>query len=295
MEMGFNLAEIGARVRAYRLGVGFTADDLAGKLGVSRAALYRIEQGEIVKVEVLQSIATILGTSLASLLGVGAEYHSNAASYQARMQQLEENASHIVALFSPLSYLLTTDQYDADLAVMLEESVSPATPQRVDRQAEQRAVLQTLGERRKQVRERKPSITCLTSLEELRRLVTLGLVGRLGLPAATVAERRKAARREVAHLAQLMRAEPVGIQIGLIEDTAPNVAFQLFYKGNEVLLGTSPFRIAELPNLHVGVATITSSPEAVELHVQLFDRLWSLCRRGTEGAKLLEDMLEQHP
>ncbi|HYG44588.1 MAG TPA: transcriptional regulator, partial [Bordetella sp.] len=75
----------------------------------------------------------------------------------------------------------------------------------------------------------------------------------------------------------------------------PNVAFQLFYKGNEVLLGTSPFRIAELPNLHVGVASITSNPEAVDLHVQLFDRLWSICKRGSEGARLLEDMLAQHP
>src|SRR3546814_15313549 len=114
MGMGFNLAEIGARVRAYRLGAGYNADQLASRLGVSRAALYRIEQGDIVKVDVLESIAAILGTSLASLLGVGAEYHSNAASYQARMQQLEENASHIVALFSPLSYLLTTESYDHD-------------------------------------------------------------------------------------------------------------------------------------------------------------------------------------
>jgi len=293
MGMGFNLAEIGARVRAYRLGAGYNADQLATRLGVSRAALYRIEQGDIVKVDVLESIATILGTSLASLLGVGAEYHSNAASYQARMQQLEENASHIVALFSPLSYLLTTESYDHDLAVMLQESVSD-TEQRADRQSEQRALLRTLAERRKQARERKPSITCLTSLEELRRLVTLGLVGRLGLPDDVVAARRMAARREVQHLANMMKAEPVGVQIGLVEDIVPNVAFQLFYKGNEVLLGTSPFRIAELPNLHVGVASITSNPEAVDLHVQLFDRLWSICKRGSEGARLLEDMLAQH-
>ncbi|SHI24197.1 helix-turn-helix domain-containing protein [Pollutimonas bauzanensis] len=293
MAMGFNRAEIGSRVRAYRLGAGFNADQLASKLGVSRAALYRIEQGEIVKVDVLENIAAILGTSLASLLGVGAEYHSNAASYQARMQQLEKNASHIVALFSPLSYLLTTEDYDKDLAVMLEESVSPRTRQRADRKTEQQAVLKTLSERRKQARERKPSITCLISLEELRRLVTLGLVGRLGLPAAVIAKRRAAARREVQHLADMMTTEPVGIQIGLIEDVAPNVAFQLFYKGNDVLLGTSPFRIAELPNLHVGVAMITSNPEAVDLHVQLFDQLWGVCKRGSEGARLLEDMIKQ--
>lgn len=293
MTMGFNLAEIGSRVRAYRLGAGFNADQLASKLGVSRAALYRIEQGDIVKVDVLENIAAILGTSLASLLGVGAEYHSNAASYQARMQQLEENASHIVALFSPLSYLLTTTDYDKDLAIMLEESAPPGTRQRADRKHEQQAVLKTLNERRKQAMARKPSITCLISLEELRRLVTLGLVGRLGLPDAVVVKRREAARREVQHLADMMAAEPVGVQIGLVEHVAPNVAFQLFYKDNDVLLGTSPFRIAELPNLHVGVAMITSNPEAVDLHVKLFDQLWNSCKRGTDGARLLENLLKQ--
>lgn len=289
--MAFDLADIGARVRAYRLGASFSADELAAKLGVSRAALYRIEQGEIVKIDVLQGIADILGTSLASLLGAGAEYHSNAASYQARMQQLEKDATHIVALFSPLSYLLTTEEYDEYLALMIEEG-QPATRSRpAVKGGRAAALLDTLGQRRTQARERAPSLTCLFSLEELRRLLTLGLVGRLGLPAAVVEQRRQAAQRQVRHLAKLMQTEPLGIQIGVVENVVPNVAFQLFYHGNHVILGTSPFRIGELPNLDVGVAMITSSKEAVDLHVQLFDRLWGTCKRGTEGARLLERVL----
>ena len=290
--MAFDLADIGARVRAYRLGAGYNADELASRLGVSRAALYRIEQGEIVKIDVIQNIASILGTSLASLLGAGAEYHSNAASYQARMQQLERNASHIVALFSPLSYLLTTEEYDDYLALMIEEAQPPGgRTKSAGRNERGAALLATLGQRRTQAREHSPSITCLFSLEELRRLLTLGLVGRLGLPAATVAKRRQAAQRQVQHLASLMQTEPVGIQIGLVENVVPNVAFQLFYQASDVILGTSPFRIGELPNLDVGVAMITSAKEAVDLHVQLFDRLWSNCKRGTDGARLLEAML----
>ncbi len=289
--MAFDLADIGARVRAYRLGAGFNADDLAAKLGVSRAALYRIEQGDIVKIDVIQNIATILGVSLASLLGAGAEYHANAASYQKRMQQLEMNASHIVALFSPLSYLLTTEEYDEYLALMIDEGQPAGGRTRPGWKVERNALLETLAERRVQAREHGTSITCLFSLEELRRLLTLGLVGRLGLPAATVTKRRQAARRQIQHLAGLMQAEPVGIQIGVVENVVPNVAFQLFYQNSNVMVGTSPFRIGELPNLDVGVAMITSSPEAVSLHVQLFDRLWSRCRRGTEGARLLEDLL----
>jgi transcriptional regulator with XRE-family HTH domain len=291
--MAFDLADIGARVRAYRLGAGFNADELASKLGVSRAALYRIEQGEIVKIDVIQNVAAILGTSLASLLGAGAEYHSNAASYQKRMQQLEKDSSHIVALFSPLSYLLTTQEYDEYLALMIEEARAPALRSRPSAKGDRAGpLLETLGQRRLQAREKAPSITCLFSLEELRRLLTLGLVGRLGLPADTVATRRQAAQRQVQHLAKLMRMEPVGIQIGVVEHVVPNVAFQLFYKDNDVVLGTSPFRIGELPNLDVGVAMITSSKEAVDLHVQLFDRLWADCQRGREGARLLENMLD---
>jgi len=289
--MAFDLADIGARVRAYRMGAGFSADELATKLGVSRAALYRIEQGEIVKIDVVQNIAGILGTTLASLLGAGAEYHSNAASYQARMQQLERNASHIVALFSPLSYLLTTPEYDSYLALMIGESRPSGKRTHGRGKRDESALLETLRQRRMQASERKPSITCLVSLEELRRLLALGLVGRIGLPAATVQDRKAAAARQVQHLAKLMQTEPVGLQIGLIEDVVPNVAFQLFYQDNDLVLGTSPFRIGELPNLNVGVAMITSSPEAVDLHVQLFDRLWSGCKRGTEGAKLLESLL----
>ena len=286
--MAFDLADIGARVRAYRVGAGLSADELAGKLGVSRAALYRIEQGEIVKIDVVQNIAAILGTTLASLLGAGAEYHSNAASYQARMQQLERNANHIVALFSPLSYLLTTPEYDSYLSLMIGESRLSGKHDHARGKGDENALLETLRQRRLQAIERKPLITCLVSLEELRRLLSLGLVGRIGLPAATVLKRKAAAKRQVQHLINLMKNEPLGLQIGLIEDVVPNVAFQLFYQNNEVVLGTSPFRIGELPNLHVGVAMITSSPEAVDLHVQLFDRLWSSCKRGMEGAKLLE-------
>jgi len=96
----------------------------------------------------------------------------------------------------------------------------------------------------------------------------------------------------VEHLARLMRTEPLGIQIGLVENVVPNVAFQLFYQSDAVVLGTSPFRIGELPNLDVGVAMITSAKEAVDLHVQLFDRLWSRCKRGTDGARLLEELLD---
>jgi transcriptional regulator with XRE-family HTH domain len=80
--------EIGNRLRAYRMGKNFKASDLAERLGVSRAALYRLEKGELVKIDTLERLATLLDVSLPSLMGVGVEYYSNAVAFFERMRQL---------------------------------------------------------------------------------------------------------------------------------------------------------------------------------------------------------------
>ena len=46
--MATQFAAIGERLRAYRIGRGLAADQVAEQLGVSRAAVYRIEAGEVV-------------------------------------------------------------------------------------------------------------------------------------------------------------------------------------------------------------------------------------------------------
>ena len=43
------LREIGRRLKAHRISQGQTADAVAEKLGISRAAVYRIESGEVGK------------------------------------------------------------------------------------------------------------------------------------------------------------------------------------------------------------------------------------------------------
>jgi transcriptional regulator with XRE-family HTH domain len=45
--------EIGRRLQAYRLGKNLTASEVAERIGVSRAAVYRLEKGELVKIETL--------------------------------------------------------------------------------------------------------------------------------------------------------------------------------------------------------------------------------------------------
>src|ERR1700748_3461994 len=102
----FRYDEIGDRLRAFRLGSGLSADEIASRLGISRTALYRFEKGELAKIETLGKLAELLGVSIPTLLGVGVEYVASAVSYFERMRQIEETSEHIIVLAGPISYLL---------------------------------------------------------------------------------------------------------------------------------------------------------------------------------------------
>lgn len=56
-------------MRAYRLAAELRSEDVAEQLDISRAAIYKLERGEIVKIDTLERLAALLGVSLANLLG----------------------------------------------------------------------------------------------------------------------------------------------------------------------------------------------------------------------------------
>src|ERR1043165_3859862 len=113
--MGIRYDEIGQRLKAFRLGSGMSADEIAKQIGISRTALYRFEKGELAKIETLERLADLLGVSIPTLLGVGIEYIPSAVSYFERMRQIEETAEHIVVLAGPISFLLASDTFEATL------------------------------------------------------------------------------------------------------------------------------------------------------------------------------------
>src|SRR5215467_15024809 len=124
--MPFRYDEIGNRLRAYRLGSGLSADEIARQLGISRTALYRFEKGELAKIETLERLADLVGVSVPTLLGVGVEYIASAVAYFERMRQIEETSEHIIVLAGPISYLLASDRFDRTLGEVLRESVPQA-------------------------------------------------------------------------------------------------------------------------------------------------------------------------
>src|SRR3974377_1463799 len=128
--MAVRFDDIGNRLKAFRLGSGLSADEIAAKLGISRTALYRFEKGELAKIETLEKLAELLGVSIPTLLGVGVEYIASGVAYFERMRQIEESSEHIIVLAGPISYLLASDAFDQTLEEVLRESVPEGLPTR---------------------------------------------------------------------------------------------------------------------------------------------------------------------
>lgn len=283
---------MGDRLKAYRIGAGLQAEDVAEKLGVSRAVVYRMEKGEIVKIETLDRLAHLLGTSLASILGVEVEYYSSALGLFERMRQLEQTSDRILAHFEPISLLLTSDEYLGHLRSMLLEGAPPGTSKAAAKAAVEQ-MISIMAERKGYFEQRRPNILSLIGLRELERFVHTGLVGRVDLPDDVRAVRVQAARNEVTRIADLMESEPLHVQVGVVDDAMPSSTFQLFVGPQRTVLAVSPFRLGELPNVRNGIATVTASKEAVRMYEDMIARLWKGALKGRAGAQRLRRLLER--
>ncbi|HUP93291.1 MAG TPA: helix-turn-helix transcriptional regulator [Burkholderiales bacterium] len=290
--MTFRFDDIGNRLKAFRLGSGLSADEIARRLGISRAALYRFEKGELTKIDTLQKLSELLGVSVPTLLGVGVEYIASAVSYFERLRQIEETAERITVLAGPISYLLASDSFDDALAAVLAESIPESLDNRKRALKEVDAIMTILKQRKTAFRARRPSIVNLISSAEIERFLRDGHVGKHGLAEKVRRERRAQARIEVAHLAEMLEDEPIGIQVGIVPDTLPG--FQIFRQPDRELLSLSPFRLGEQPNVRVGVAMITGAPEALELHQKSVTEMWRRALKAAAAAKFLRGLLSKY-
>jgi transcriptional regulator with XRE-family HTH domain len=290
--MPLRFDDIGNRLKAFRLGSGLSAEEIAQKLGISRTALYRFEKGEVAKIETLENLAELLQVSVPTLLGVGVEYIASAVSYFERMRQIEETAEHIIVLAGPISYVLASDAFDAALGDVLRESV-PENDKSVRALAQIDELMAVLRQRKETYRRRQPAIVNLISASEMERFLRNGLVGRLDLPEKLRGERRALACAEAEHFTALMENEPIGVQIGIVLDTLPHTSFQIFRQPDRQILALSPFRLGEEPNIRVGVAMITSAPEALALHERMARELWASALKGPAAVRFMREMTEK--
>jgi len=290
--MPIRFDDIGNRLKAFRLGSGLSAEEIASKLGISRTALYRFEKGEVAKIETLEKLAELLQVSVPTLLGVGVEYISSAVSYFERMRQIEEAAEHVIVLAGPISYVLASDGFDRALGDILRESV-PDAAKNTRALAQIDELMAVLRSRKETYRRRRPAIVNLIAAAEMQRFLRNGLVGRLDLPDTVRRERRRLARAEAEHFTALMEDEPIGVQIGIVLDTLPHTSFQIFRQPDRRILALSPFRLGEEPNIRAGVAMITSAPEALALHEKMVRDLWASALKGPAAVRFMRDMMQR--
>lgn len=292
--MAFRFDDIGNRLKAFRLGSGLSADEIAKRLGISRAALYRFEKGELAKIDTLGKLAELLSVSVPTLLGVGVEYIASAVSYFERLRQIEDAAEHIVVLAGPISYLLASDTFDDKLEEVLRESIPENLEDRARALKEVTEIMAILRQRKQAFRKRQPGIVNLISSAEIERFLRDGLIGRHGLSEKVRRERRAQARVEVSHLAKLVAEEPIGVQIGIVPDTLPHTGFQIFRQPDRQVLVLSPFRLGEQPNVRVGVAMITAAPEALELHQKAVEEMWRRALKGAAAGRFMRNLLARY-
>lgn len=292
--MAIHYKEIANRLRAFRLGSGLSADEIAKRVGISRTALYRFEKGELAKIETLEKLSELLQVSMPTLLGVGIEYMPSATSYFERIRQFEESAEHIMVLAGPISFLLASENFINVLEVMLRESIPTDAPDHETSMRQVDRIIEILRERKRNYLRRKPGMLNLISAREVSRLLQNGFVGNSLVKGAELERRRALARAEIEHFVGVIEDESIGVQIGLVTESLPHAGFQIFRMADSKVLTVSPFRLGEQPNVRLGVAMITSAPDAIAMHEKVVNEMWRTAKKGSVAAEHLRAILKRN-
>lgn len=284
-------AEIGQQLRAYRLESGLRAEEIAARLGVSRAALYRYEKGEVIKLDTIKRLAELLKISPLSLLGIGVEYVARAAQYFERVRQIEETADQVLQVFGPLNYLITSESFDAALAEAYADAAELLEGDRASFRAQTDQLLNILAARKRLYAARRPSIIAILTVPSLARFLEQGVAAAVPTGERTRARCRQVAIAEAENIAALMEAEPMGVQLGLMAGGAPNGSFKLMRNRERAFLCVNPFRLEAHPSAQVGVAMITGAEEAITLHQRVAEAQWRDATKGAAAAREVRAMV----
>ncbi len=282
--------EIGQQLRAYRLESGLRAEEIAARLGVSRAALYRYEKGEVIKLDTIRRLAELLKISPLSLLGIGVEYFSRPVAFQERFRQLEEQADQVLQLGGAVCYPVTTDAMDGALAEAWTE-LAEISGERLAARTTADQMLGLLAARKRLHQARRPSIIALLTESALRRLLVDGVA-----PGAAQSDRcrarcRAAARTEAEALANWMETVPIGLQVGLITGQEPAGHFVVLRGRERAHVVGSPFPPDISPFASIGIATVTAADEAIGMYQRVAEAAWRDALKGSQAAERVRAMI----
>lgn len=285
-------ADIGQQLRAYRLESGLRAEEIAARLGVSRAALYRYEKGEVIKLDTIRRLAELLKISPLSLLGIGIDYFSRPLAFLERLRQLEEEAEQVLVFGGAVCFQVASDAYEMALTEAWGEAAE-AAPDLLQGRSQAEQALSVVSIRRKLYQQRRPSIIAILSESGLRRLLEEGVAPGLAVSERGRARCRAAALTEVQNIATLMETVPIGLQIGLKEGPEPVGGFMILRGRERAHVVTSPFPADSGPAVGAGVATITAAEEAVGLHQRVAETAWRDALKGAAAAARVRALIGQ--
>jgi len=285
------LNEIGQQLRAYRLESGMRAEEIAARLGVSRAALYRYEKGEVIKLDTVQRLAELLKISPLSLLGIGVEYYSRTIGFFERLRQVEETADQILQVGDPLCYLVTSDDYDAVLTQALFEHADAAGEDSNAVRGMAEDVLGLLAIRKRSYQTRRPGIIAILPETGLEQLLRNGICAGLKLSDELRERCREVARHEVETIAHLLETEPMGLQFSLLPGVAHHADCILMRQRDQATLAINPFRSDSAARGTIGVSLVTAAPEAVSSHQRVAESMWRESIKGAAAAERVRALL----
>ena len=285
------LNEIGQQLRAYRLESGMRAEEIAARLGVSRAALYRYEKGEVIKLDTVQRLAELLKISPLSLLGIGVEYYSRTIGFFERVRQLEETADQVLQVGEPLCYLVTSDAYDSVLVQVSAEIAEQAGTDAPTVKALSEQVLGIMSARKRAYQMRRPNLITMISEPVLQRLLEQGVADSLPLSGGLRVLCRKVAAAEVESIAAMLETEPMGLQFSLIPGGELSTNCTLLRQRDRATLVINPFRSDASCVNASGVALVTSAPEAVSSHQRVAETMWRDSLKGAAAARRVRELL----
>ena len=287
--------EVGQQLRNYRLESGLKADEIAARLGISRAALYRYEKGEVIKLDTVRRLAEMLQVSPLALLGIGVDYFSRSTACLERQRQIEEDADSYLQLGGALCFAVASEGFDWRLRGLWMEASSLAQDPAAARSAMEQALI-SMTQRRLVLDQRRMNITAMLSEKAVRRMLAEGIGAGLPLSERSRADARAAAVTEVENLTSQIEQGPLGVQIGLLQEPEPHHQ-ALIYRGRDRahVIG-NPFPSDAHPAWNQGVVSITSADDAVAIHQRVAEACWRQAHKGLAAAQRLRLLIaEAHP
>ncbi len=287
--MRFN--EIGQQLRAYRMESGLKAEEISARLGVSRAALYRYEKGEVIKLDTVNRLAELLKISPLTLLGIGVEYYTKPVGYMERLRQIEEASDQILQVFGPICYLITSGDFDNLLAQIFEEASETMGAERGMARAAAEQLLGVMVSRKRMYASRRPSIIAIFTIGSIQKFLSEGVGGSVTMSDRLRQAAREGAKREMEAVANLMESEPIGLQLGLMANGEPNGPFTLLRSRERAIIAINPFSPDALPSAQSGVAMITSAEDAVAAHQRVSEVAWREALKGAAAAERVRGLI----